>query len=348
MRFPARAGITGQTDAAPMFAPWSEQWQGNNLPAWSGSHSGPPDKPGPGPAAGGQTGDYDPFSGSDPSRPDVSPKPSSSFVAASGESDRGDRPGGPFPPFDYSGGMPRTGGPESGGGSNASRLGRYFGDPLSYGRPSYWRGGIQGFNDQQQIRDRHAYYDRGTQRTGLQPSVPGNPPNYHSDGPARPDLRTVNRSVNPQIGSDNTANQDDLNRPYTWLGQQDGTTSPVYGGVPGMWVPYGTRGGIPYAIQSPVPEGAPADGPAMVWSGPPHGLHSDTIQAGRQIIERYISTPQMRPVRLDRPSNSPIAGQSYSQTVQMQGQPPGPAPAARKGPGAGLQFNVGGRGWIGG
>jgi hypothetical protein len=245
--------------------------------------------------------------------------------------------------------MPRTGGTRSDGGSSASRLGRYFGDPLQYGRPSYWRGGIQGFNDQQQVRDRHAYYDRGTQRTGISKSVPGTPPNYHSDGPARPDLRTVNRSVNPQIGSDNTASQDDLSRPYTWLGQQDGTTSPVYGGVPGMWIPYGTRGGIPYAIRSPVPEGAPADGPAMVWAGPPHGLHSDTIQAGRQIVERYLSTPQMRPVRLDRPSNSTIAGQSYSQTVPMQGAPAAPTgQAPRRGPGAGLQFNVGGRGWIGG
>jgi hypothetical protein len=300
-----RAGVTGAQDAPPMFAPWTEQTQGNNLPGWSGSHSGPPDRPGPGPAAGGQLGDYDPFSGADPSRPNITA------------------------PYFLPG--PDPAGLDTGIQNN----------------PSYWRGGLQGFNDQQQIRDRHAYYDRGTQRTGLARSVPGNPPNYHSDGPARPDLRTVNRSVNPQIGSDNTANQDDLNRPYTWLGQQDGTISPVYGGVPGMWVPYGTRGGIPYAIQSPVAEGAPADGPAMVWSGPPHGLHSDTIQSGRQIIERYMSTPQMRPVRFDRPSNSPIAGQSYSQTVQMQGAPQ-TAGQPRGGPGVGLSFHVGGRGWIGG
>lgn len=301
MRFPGRSGVTGAQQGGARFAPYTEKTQGNNLPAWSGSNSGPPDRPGPGPSAGGQTGDYDPFYGADPTRPHRSPEPTSQQVLAHG--------------------------PE---------------------QETCWRGGIQGFNDQQQIRDRHAYYDRGTQRTGISRSVPGTPPNYHSDGPARPDLRVVNRSANPQIGSDATANQDDLSRPYTWLGQQDGTTSPVYGGVPGLWVPYGTRGGIPYAIQSPVPEGAPADGPAMVWSGPPHGLHSDTIQSGRQIIERYLSTPQMRPVRWDRPSNSPIAGQSYAQTVQMQGAPAGPSPAPRAGPGAGLQFHVGGRGWIGG
>ena len=341
-----------------MFAAPSEVWQGNNLPPWTGSKTGPPDKPGPGPSAGGQTGDYDPFSGSDPSRPDVSPGRPSSLMGASGESDRGDPPGGSVPqmenvpgasfpwPLGFAGRVRRTGGPESTGGSNASRLG-WQGDPLSHGRPSYWRGGIQGFNDQQQSRDRHAYYDRGTQRTGLQRSVPGNPPNYHSDGPARPDLRTVNRSVNPQIGSDNSRNQDDLSRPYTWLGQQDGTTAPVYGGVPGLWIPYGTRGGIPYAVQSPQPEGSPLDGPAMVWSGPPHGLHSDTIEGGTQVVRRFMETPQMRPVRLDRPSNSPIEGQSYSQTLPMQGQPP-PGQAQQRKAGAGLSFNVTGRGWLGG
>jgi hypothetical protein len=330
---------------------------GNNLPPWTGSHSGPPDKPGPGPAAGGQTGDYDPFSGADPSRPDVSPGVPSSLQGASGESDRGDPPGGSAPqvsrapgqsrpvPLGYAGGRSRSGqATPSGAGSFAAQLG-YQGIPTQAGRPSYWRGGIQGWNDQQQVRDRHAYYDRGSQRTGISRSVPGNPPNNHSDGPARPDLRAVNRSVNPQIGSDNTRNQDDRSRPYTWLGQQDGTNSPVYGGVPGLWIPYGTRGGIPYAVQSPVPEGAPGDGPAMVWSGPPHGLHSDTVEGGMLVIKRFLGTPQMRPVRLDRPANSPIAGQSYSQTVLMQGQEPPPEPKKR---GGGLNLNISGRGWTGG
>jgi hypothetical protein len=347
MHFPGRAGVTGAQESAARFARSSEPTIGNNLPAWLGSGSGPPSRPGPGPAAGGQVGRFDGASGSDPARPDREPFPPSSWVGASGESDRGDLSGPPMQPIDYSGGMPRTGGPGSDGGSNAARLGRYFGDPHAYGRHADWRGGIQGFNDRLQIRDRHAYYDSGSQRTGISRSVPGNPPNYHSDGPARPDLRLVNRSVNPQIGSDATANQDDLARPYTWLGQQDGTTSPVYGGLPGLWVPYGTRGGIPYPIQAPVAEGAAADGPAMVWSGPPHGLHSDTLVSGAQIMARYNATPQMRPVRFDRPSNSPIAGQSYSQTVQMQGAAAGGG-EPRKPPGAGLSFHVNGRGWLGG
>jgi hypothetical protein len=344
MLAPGRGGLSGTVREPSQFAPASEQWQGNNLPPWTGSTSGPPARPAPGPHAGGQVGHYDGASGADPSRPDVEPWPPSSWRGASGESDRGDLGGPAGPPLGYAGGAPRVRGPEQSGFSG--RLG-YQGDPLSHGRPSYWRGGIQGFNDQQQVRDRHAYFDSGTQRTGLQPSVPGTPPNYHSDGPARPDLRVVNRSVNPQIGSDASRNQDDRSRPYTWLGQQDGTTSPVYGGVPGLWVPYGTRGGIPYPIHSPQQEGSPLDGPAMVWSGPPHGLHSDTIQSGRQIVERYLSTAQMRPVRVDRPANSPIAGQSYSQTLPMQGQP-GSGQPTKRGPGAGLSFNVSGRGWLGG
>jgi len=215
---------------------------------------------------------------------------------------------------------------------------------LGDGQETFRRYGIQGFSDRLQVRDRHAYYDRGSQRTGHQPSPAGTPPNNHSDGPARPDLRTVNISVNPQIGSSASRFQDDLARPFTWQGQQDGSVSPVYGGVPGLYVPYGTRGGIPYPIQSPVAEGAPGDGPANVWSGPPHGLHSDTVQDGKQVIARYASTPQMRPVRLDRPSNATAAGQSFSQTVPMQGG----QQAGARGRGSGFAFHVGGRGWLGG
>jgi len=219
---------------------------------------------------------------------------------------------------------------------------------LGDGQETYRRFGIQGFNDQLQVRDRHAYYDRGSQRTGISPSPPGTPPNNHTAGPARPDLRLVNISVNPQIGSDASRNQDDLARPYTWLGQQDGTNSPIYGGVPGMYIPYGTRGGIPYPVVAPVGEGEPGDGPAMVFSGPPHGLHSDTIPSGKQIILRYGSTPQMRPARLDRPSNATGQGQSFSQTVPQQGAQPAAAATARRAPGSGLSFHVGGRGWLGG
>lgn len=301
-----RGGLLAFDPVSPGFPPPTEPKLGNDLPAWLGSHTGPLDHPGPGPSAGGQTGDYDGYSGSDPSRPKVSPQPV-------------------FLPGEDPSGM----------------------DTGTRNNPSYWRGGIQGFNDRLQVRDRHAYYDTGHQRTGITPSVPGNPPNNHTAGPARPDLRFVNISVNPQIGSDNSKNQDDLTRPYSWLGQQDGTTSPVYGGVPGLYIPYGTRGGYPYPVMSPVPEGAPGDGPAMVFSGPPHGLHSDTIASGKQIIQRYASTPQMRPVRLDRPANATGAGQSFSQTVPMQGQQG--VRAAQPGRGTpGFKFNISGRGWAGG
>jgi hypothetical protein len=56
----------------------------------------------------------------------------------------------------------------------------------------------------------------------------------------------------------------------------------------------------------------------------------------------------MRPVRLDRPDNSRIAGQSYSQTVQQQantGQPPASGTSSGQ---TGLSFRVNGRGWLGG
>lgn len=214
------------------------------------------------------------------------------------------------------------------------------------------RVGIKGFNDQLQVRDRHVYWDRGHQRTGISPSVPGNPPNNHSDGPARPDLRAVNISINPQIGSDNTANQDDLTRPYSPYGQQDGTAQPIYGGVPGLYVPYGSRGGVPFPVADPT---SGDGGPEMVYSGPPHGLHSDTLPDGKQIADRYKVTPQMRPVRFDRPDNSRIAGQSFSQTVQSQaatGSGAGAGAAgsrAMPGAGLGLSFHIGtgSRGWGG-
>ena len=152
-----------------------------------------------------------------------------------------------------------------------------------------------------------------------------------------------------QIGSDNTRNQDDLSRGYTWLGEQGSGWAPVYGGVPGLYQPYGSRGGIPYPVVSPVEQGQPGDGPHLVFAGPDHGLHSETPwKGGAQIIARYMSTPQTRPVRFDRPSNSPQAGQSYSQTVLPQGasrvRPARPGPPA--GPASGpARFH--GRGWSG-
>ena len=222
------------------------------------------------------------------------------------------------------------------------------------GRPGWQRFllyGLQGFNDRLTVKDRHAYWDAGHQRTGLETGSGGGLPNTYNDPriqPPKPELRTVNRTVSFQIGSDATRNQDDLTRNYTWLGEQGAPWTPVNGGVPGLYQPYGTRGGIPYAIVSPVEQGQPGDGPRIVSGGPPHGLHSQTPwKGGEQLLGRYMSTPQMRPVRLDRPSNSPQAGQSYSQTVRPQGASRvRPDRAATVRPGAGPMQHMG-RGWGG-
>jgi hypothetical protein len=337
-----RAGVA-VIEAMAGFALPSQPVIGNPNPAWTGSPStgypaGPKDAPGPHPAGqpmGGQTGDSDPFFGADPTRPKMSPFPASPLSGASGEGDPGSAPGPSAPPTGYGWDAPR---PTDGA---PSRLGPLGGDPLARARPSFRRFGVQGFNDQLQLRDRHAYYKSGYQRFGATPSVPGTPPNPHSDGPAMPYLWTVNRSVNPQIGSDSTRNQDDLTRPYTWLGQQDGTLSPVYGGVPGLHQSYGNRG-FAGGIHDPSNgEG----GLEQIYPGPPHGLHSDTIPDGKQLVDRYKATPQMRPVRQDRPDNSRIAGQSFSQTVVPQGATGAQGMAQR---GSGVSFRVAGRGWIGG
>lgn len=207
---------------------------------------------------------------------------------------------------------------------------------------TWWRGGANtGWNDQQITRDRHAYWDTGTQVSGNHYSTPGNPPNPVTDGPARPDLRLTQRTISWQVGSDATANQDDLSRPYArnaqgmYIGEQGNSWSTVYGGVPGLFQPYGTRGGIPYPIQSPVGQGMQGDGPRKIWPGPPHGLHSKTFPDYSNLLGYYMAQPQMHQPRQDRPSNSPQAGQAYSQLVVPQGasviarQQPGTVVAAK-------------------
>lgn len=284
---------------------------GNNLPGITGAIDRPY-QPGPGPASGGQLGGIgDGQNGADPRADRMQPYP---HVFAENWAKRG--PG------------------------------------FSPDHPSY---GINGFNDKLTVKDRHAYWDAGSQRTGLTPGSGGGLPNTYNNPrtePPRPDLRLVNRTVSYQHGSDATRNQDDLTRPYSWLGEQGSGWGPVYGGVPGLYQPYGSRGGYPYPIVAPVEQGQPGDGPHLVFSGPPHGLHSQTPwKGGAQIIARYSVTPQTRPVRQDRPSNSPQAGQSYSQTVLPQGasrvRPAGGRPGtAGPAPARGMHFG-GGRGWAG-
>ena len=286
MRALGRAGLIPVANAAS-FAPAVSHQQGNDLPPDSGTwvHQRPgPSPSSPGYAIGGQLGGNDGAWGADPRFPAVQPVPY-------------------FLPGDAAAGM------DSGTANN----------------PDYWRGGIQGFNDKLTVKDRHALWLTGYQRQGTDFSPASSPPNTYNDPnqtPPQARLATVNRTVSYQKGTDTSRNQDDLSRPYTWLGEQGSGWAPVYGGVPGLFQPYGSRGGVPYPIHDPT-DGQ--GGRELVWSGPPHGLHSQTVPDTADTLRRYDALPQMRPVRIDRPSNSPQAGQSYSQTVQFQGTTEGAA-----------------------
>jgi hypothetical protein len=203
-----------------------------------------------------------------------------------------------------------------------------FGRPrvLGVGQESSWRGGNFFSNDKLTTNDRHIMSKVGSEISGRDSGFTDPP----KDGPARPSYQTINRSINYQMGTDTDQNQDDLTRPYTrnqqgmYVGEQGSGWSQVNGGVPGLWQPYGSYAGHcagpVQGIQSPVAQGAPGDGRQSVWSGPPHGLHSPTMPSYSPTIGYYMSVPQMRAPRMDRPSNSTIGGQSYSQLVIPQGQ----------------------------
>lgn len=175
------------------------------------------------------------------------------------------------------------------------------------------------------VYDRHAILNRGTEKSGRESGLS----DPMKDGPARPSLRAINRTLSYQMGTDATRNQDDLSRPYTKdsqgqeIGSQDGSWQPVYGGSPGLYQPYGSYAGYTTGpvkgIQGPS-IGEPGDGPQKIFGGPPHGLHTATFPDYSQTLGRYMAVPQQVAARVDRPANSPIAGQSYSQTVQPQGQ----------------------------
>lgn len=198
---------------------------------------------------------------------------------------------------------------------------------LNAGQETVWRGGAPaGINDRMVARDRHGFFNRGTELTGRKSGLTDPP----MDGPVRPSLRLVNRTINYQQGTDATAAQDDMSRAYArnaqgnYLGVQGQGWQQVYGGVPGLYQPYGSYSGYTAGpvkgIQSPIEQGAPGDGPHSVFSGPPHGLHTQTMPDYSQTIGRYLAIPQQHAPRVDRPANSMIAGQNYGQTVQPQGQ----------------------------
>lgn len=213
---------------------------------------------------------------------------------------------------------------------------------LGVGQETAWRGGSQFANDKLIARDRHVISKVGTELSGRDSGLTDPP----LDGPARPSFQTINRTINYQAGSDATANQDDLSRAYArneqgmYIGEQGSGWAPVYGGVPGLWQPYGSYAGYTAGpvkgIQSPVSQGAPGDGRRTVFSGPPHGLHSPTMPSYSPVLGYYLAVPQMRLPRVDRPANSTAGGQSYSQTIVPQGQT-GTA-AQRTGPTSGINW----------
>lgn len=351
MDWPGRSGVVYAGRGQAAFPVYAGNASGNNLPGITGRLDAP-FRPGPGPnRTWGQLGGInDGQTGVDPRADYRQPDPRSPVWGAWSEGQAGTPPGQAMPPLPYGG----TGSYSGRGWGGQTGL---YGDPLAgvpQGHQSFRRYGVIGFSDKLTVKDRHAYWDTGNQKTGTD-YVPHGLPNTYNDPrnfPPRPDLRLVNRTVSYQKGTDTTRNQDDLTRQYTWLGEQGSGWAPVYGGVPGLYQPYGSRGGIPFAIVSPAEQGQPGDGPHYVNSGPPHGLHSTTPwKGGAQIIARFGVTPQTRPVRIDRPSNSPQAGQSYSQTVLPQGASPVRPAGGRPGrtgtaPAAGLAY-PGGRGWRG-
>jgi hypothetical protein len=198
--------------------------------------------------------------------------------------------------------------------------------PLGVGQETAWRGGADFANDKLITFDRHVMAKTGTELSGRDSGFTDPP----LDGPARPSYQTINRALNYQQGTDETAATDDRTRPYArnaqgmYVGEQGTGWIGINGGVPGLWQPYGSYAGYTagpvQGIQSPVGEGAPGDGRQSLFSGPPHGLHSPTMPDYTPTLGYYMAVPQMRAPRIDRPSNSRIGGQSYSQLVVPQGQ----------------------------
>jgi hypothetical protein len=217
-------------------------------------------------------------------------------------------------------------------------------------------------NDKLITYDRHAFFKVGYENSGRNSGMTDPP----MDGPARPSLAIVQRTISYQQGTDDTANTDDLTRDYSrndrgmYIGEQGTGWGPVYGGTPGLYQAYGSYQGIapdtpgynPVAgatqgIVAPVAQGQAGDAPQSIWSGPPHGLHSPTLPSYNQTLSRYMAIPQMHAPRIDRPSNSPIAGQSYSQTVQPQGQTGTSAQNTQVGGGVAFNQRSRGNGWRG-
>lgn len=173
-----------------------------------------------------------------------------------------------------------------------------------------------GAQDNVIIQDRHPYVARTYENTGRDSGNKDPIP----DGPIMRVVRQLSRDWTMWQGSDNNANQDvprDYNRWGSapngqFIGFQDGTVTTVWGGQRGYFRPYGT-------LADTASIGAKTAGNSVIPAGPPHGLHTHTVQSRKMTLKTYRSVKQQVPGRQDRLSQSRRNGQSYSQSTSQQG-----------------------------
>lgn len=190
-------------------------------------------------------------------------------------------------------------------------------------------------------RDRHIIENQGYETSSANEQATGADRNPQADGPPRPSWKMFNRSLSYQSGTDNTRNLDNGDYhaavmagtrkfPLATQGQE---WSIRYGGTPFLtnYRAYGTRGGFsdaapvptvraeaggPYKARTLLQVGSPDDGPQKIYGGLPYGLHSPTLPATgqtRSLIRSRLG--QVKPVWQNRPQNSKVAGQSWSQSM---------------------------------
>src|SRR5260370_17520638 len=104
------------------------------------------------------------------------------------------------------------------------------GEDGTEGHQSFRRYGGIGFNDKLTVKDRHAYWDTGNQKTGTD-AVPHGLPNTYNDPknfPPRPDLPLSNPPASYHPGAGVTRTQDGLTRDSSWLGEQGSGGAPAH------------------------------------------------------------------------------------------------------------------------
>ncbi len=202
-------------------------------------------------------------------------------------------------------GSPATGGPVRGVGNEP--IGRRGEIPTHTLRQQMTSWCPPSVNDGLIYRDNHPYMYSGTEVSGR---LSGNH-DPQLDGPNRPEVHVMQRAYNWTYGTFASRNFDPQ-RNYNKYGYQDGSTTVIYGGEAGYYLPYGQRG-----TSLAVPPARP--GPSKILAGPPHGLHTDTAWSRKDAVRRSLASDQMKAPRQDRLSNSRRAGQSYSQLTRHQG-----------------------------